>query len=175
MRNNEASALILFALVAFGAARKASGAAPTRHRFGDGVPLGPHNSDAMNKAGARAYDVLRDDAGHEDDLPGPALTRQAVLAIAKHAGFPDPKLAAAIALAESGGVPRAFVRSSREYSVGLWQINTMAHPYSVLDMKDPLKNAAAAFKISKGGRDWKPWTVYNNGRYRTFQTGILAP
>ena len=129
---------------------------------------------ALQQFGARAYDALHDDAGHARDLPGKQLSRQAVLAIARRAGFPDPKLAAAIALAESGGVPGAFLRSSREYSVGLWQINTMVHPYSVDAMKDPIKNAAAAFKISRGGTDWRPWAAYTKGRYRAFQTGVLA-
>lgn len=129
---------------------------------------------ALENAGARFYDYLHNDAGHVKDLPGKALTRAAVLQIATQAGFPDPKLAAAIALAESGGVPGGMLTSSREISVGLWQINTKVHPYTVDDMKDPIKNAAAAFKISKGGKDWRPWSTYTNGKYKTFQTGILA-
>lgn len=129
---------------------------------------------ALERSGARLYDLLHDDEGHKQDLPGRQLTRQAVLDIATLAGFPDPKLAAAIAIAESGGVPGAFVRSSREYSVGLWQINTRVHPYSVDAMKDPLKNAAAAMQISNGGTDWSPWTTYKTGAYKQFRTGILA-
>lgn len=129
---------------------------------------------ALENAGARVYDYLHNDAGHVKDLPGHQLTRAAVLQIATRAGFPDPKLAAAIALAESGGVPGAMLSSSREISVGLWQINTKVHPYTVDDMKDPIKNAAAAFKISKAGTDWRPWSAYTNGRYKTFQTGVLA-
>lgn len=129
---------------------------------------------ALEESGARIYDLLHDDEGHKQDLPGKQLTRQAVLAIATRAGFPDPKLASAIAFAESGGVPGTFLRSSREYSVGLWQINTKVHPYSVQDMKDPIKNAAAAFVVSKGGTDWTPWSTFNDGKYRQFQTGIFA-
>jgi Lysozyme like domain len=129
---------------------------------------------ALQRGGARVYDWLHNDEGHKQDLPGHQLTRQAVLEIATRTGFPNPKLASAIAFAESGGVPGAFVRSSREYSVGLWQINTMAHPYSVADMKDPLKNAQAAFMISRGGTDWTPWTMYRNGKYRLFLTGVFA-
>lgn len=130
---------------------------------------------AVERGGARIYDALHNDANHEQDLPGKGMTRTQVLAIAKYAGFADPKLAAAIAFAESGGVPGAFLRSSREYSVGLWQINTMVHPYSVAMMKDPLSNAAAAYKISKGGTDWRPWSAFTNGSYQKFRTGILAP
>lgn len=132
-------------------------------------------ADPLERGGARVYDALHNDSGHERDLPGKQLTRQAVLAIAKNAGFSDPKLATAIALAESGGVPNALNRTSREVSVGLWQINTMSHPYSADDMRDPIKNARAAFRISRGGRDWSAWAAFTKGRYRQFQTGILAP
>lgn len=130
--------------------------------------------DAQHEYGASVYDVLHDDAGHKQDLPGETLTRAALLQLATRAGFKDPKLAAAVALAESGGVTGAVNRSSREYSVGLWQINTKKHPYSVDDMKDPLKNARAALAISHGGTDWKPWPTFTNGKYLQFKTGILA-
>ena len=145
--------------------------------------LGDLLSDAgkvLQQNGAKLYDVLHDDSGHQQDLPsgpggsGHALPREAILAIATLAGFPDPKLAAAIAMAESGGFANALARSSREISVGLWQINTMVHPYTVEDMREPMKNAAAAFKISKSGKNWKPWSAYTNGRYKQFQTGVLA-
>jgi hypothetical protein len=98
-----------------------------------------------------------------------------VLAIAKAAGFPDPKLAAAIAMAESGGVPNALASTAREYSVGLWQINTLTHPsYSRDALTDPAKNAAAAFEISQGGTNWRPWSTYTSGKYKMFLTGVLA-
>lgn len=129
----------------------------------------------LERAGATLYDVLHDDAGHKNDLPGHQLTRAALLAIATKAGFPDPKLASAIALAESGGVPGAVLRSSRENSIGLWQINLKAHPqFSEADMKDPMKNALAAMIISKRGTDWSDWSAYTHNRYQQFQTGILA-
>jgi hypothetical protein len=130
---------------------------------------------ALQQGGAQLYEVLHpDEANHANDLPGKQLPREAVLAIATLAGFPDPKLAAAIAMAESGGVPNAIARSSREFSVGLWQINTKVHPYTPAQMAEPMQNAAAAFKISKGGTSWKPWGAFTNGSYKKFQTGILA-
>jgi hypothetical protein len=129
---------------------------------------------ALQNAGVRFYEMLHDDMAHQKDLPGKGLPRQAVLDLARATGFPDPKLAAAIALAESGGISGAILRSSREYSVGLWQINTMVHPYTPEEMKDPVKNALAAFKISKAGSNWTPWSTYKNGRYKHFLTGILA-
>lgn len=129
---------------------------------------------ALQQQGVRIYEFTHDDEGHVRDLPGNQMTRQALLTLATKAGFPDPKLATAIALAESGGVPGAILRSAREISVGLWQINTKVHPYTVDEMKDPLKNAAAALAISKHGTDWKPWATFTSGKYRKFQTGILA-
>lgn len=128
----------------------------------------------IEQSGAKLYEWLHNDEGHVKDLPGHQMTRAAVLAIAQAAGFPDPKLAAAIAFAESGGIPNAILRNSREYSVGLWQINTNVHPYTPEDMADPVKNAAAAFVISKGGKDWRPWSTYKNGKYKQFQTGLFA-
>jgi hypothetical protein len=131
-------------------------------------------TEALQQGGAKLYDVLHDDADHKQDLPGPRLKADAILALATNAGFPDPKLAAAIALGESLGYVGVKNITPREYSVGLWQINTKVHPYSPADMRDPIKNAAAAFAIySKNG--WQPWGAYTNGRYKQFRKGILAP
>lgn len=130
----------------------------------------------LERAGATLYDLIHDDAGHKRDLPMNPLSKTAVLAIATAAGFPDPKLAAAIAYAESGGVPNALASTSREYSVGLWQINLLTHPsYNRDELSDPAKNAAAAFEISQGGTNWRPWTTYMSGKYKMFLNGVLAP
>lgn len=129
---------------------------------------------ALQQGGATLYDALHDDAGHKNDLPGHQLTRARVLAIATKQGFPNPKLASAIAFAESGGVPNAVLRNDREYSVGLWQINTRVHPYSPADMSDPVKNAWVAYVISKAGTDWSPWSTFKNGSYKKFLTGVFA-
>jgi hypothetical protein len=130
---------------------------------------------AMQRGGASLYDWIHDDAGHKQHLPGRQLTRAAVLQLATQAGFPDPKLASAIAFAESGGVPGAITSSSRELSIGLWQINTRAHPqYPVEWLKDPLNNARAAYAISRGGSNWKPWSAFTSGAYHKFQTGTFA-
>ena len=151
--------------------------APTGLRGYRGDP-GPQGSlwERQMYGGARLYDrVLRNDPGHEQDLPGKQMTKQGVLALATATGFKNPKLASAIAFAESGGVPGAVLQTPNEYSVGLWQINLMAHPlYSIDDMKDPVRNAIAAFRISKGGTNWTPWTTYTSGKYRQFLTGVLA-
>jgi Tfp pilus assembly protein PilP len=126
---------------------------------------------ALEQAGAKAYEVVHpEQRAHADDLPGHALHQDAIEAIAQSVGFPNPHLASAFAMAESHGYPNALVRSSREYSVGLWQINLLAHPqYTHEQMADPYQNAAAAFLISKRGTDWEPWhTTLHSGAYRRF-------
>ena len=129
---------------------------------------------AMERAGLNLYEAIHNDQGHMKDLPAKPLSKSAVLELAKKAGFPHPKVAAAIAYAESGGIPNAL-SPSPERSVGLWQINTRAHPtYLFEDMKIPAKNAHAAFSISKGGTDWSPWTTYTSGKYKMHLTGVLA-
>lgn len=133
----------------------------------------PALTEAGSKAGKQLYEVLHNDPGHTKNLPNNPLSKAAVLQIAKDAGFPNPKLAAAIAYAESGGVVNALGDSG--VSVGLWQINTRAHPtYLKEDMKIAAKNARAAFAISKGGTNWKPWSTYVNGKYKLYLTGVLA-
>lgn len=126
---------------------------------------------AAEQAGAKAYEALHpSERAHADDLPGHQLTQHAVEVIAQIAGFPNPHLAAAFAMAESGGVPNAINRSSREYSVGLWQINLLAHPqYTHEQMADPYQNAAAALAISRNGTWWEPWhNTLHSGAYRKF-------
>lgn len=134
-----------------------------------------HIAPALQQQGAKLYDWVHNDAGHRRDLPMNPISKVAILQLAKDAGFPNPKLAAAIAMAESGGVPNALASTSREYSVGLWQINRKAHPeFTQEELSDPEKNAAVAFVISKGGTDWSPWTTYTSGAYKMFLTGVLA-
>ena len=97
---------------------------------------------------------------------------------------------AAVALAESGGCRYAlhgpkdlrpfalctYTYSTGENSVGLWQINLMAHrAYSVGAMFDPVQNARAAVTIY---RDSGPgaWSTYTSGAYRSFvPAGAGAP
>jgi hypothetical protein len=44
------------------------------------------------------------------------------------------------------------------------------HPYTKTQMQDPAQNAAAAWKISSGGTNWKPWSAYTNGSYLLYMT-----
>ena len=96
-----------------------------------------------------------------------ALSFEAIESLARSVGFPDPELAAAIALAESSGIATAVGDGGT--SIGLWQINTTAHPqFSRADLVDPTFNAQTALGISKRGTDWKPWSTYNSGAYKRF-------
>jgi hypothetical protein len=125
---------------------------------------------ALQQGGAAAYEMVHpSEQQHRDDLPGHQWKIDRLIDLAADVGFPEPELAAAIAMAESGGVPNALTKTDREESVGLWQINLRAWPmYSREQMSDPVQNANAAYKISRRGTDWTPWSVYKSGRYLRF-------
>lgn len=137
---------------------------------------------ALQQGGAKLYEATHPkERAHANDLPGHQLTKAAVLDLAMRAGFPDPHVATAIAMAESGGVPNALgdLRDGQFISIGLWQINVRAHPeYTREQLTDPGQNALAALKISKGGLDWRPWSTWwknaskkigpGEGRYKAY-------
>ncbi|MEU4742578.1 transglycosylase SLT domain-containing protein [Actinosynnema sp. NPDC023658] len=101
--------------------------------------------------------------------------------IARHAhdaGFrgQDLTIAVAVALAESGGDPRAHNSTPPDDSYGLWQINMLGAMGparrrefgldSNRELFDPAENARAANKISGDGHSWTPWSTYTNGAYK---------
>jgi hypothetical protein len=107
-------------------------------------------------------------------------------ALAVSVGFPDPALAAAVAMAESGGDPCAngdphnSSSCSNDYSstsFGLWQIHVTAHPqYNSSQLKNDVNyNAQAALAISSKGANWNPWSTYTSGAYKKYYTGPSAP
>jgi hypothetical protein len=109
-----------------------------------------------------------------------SLTIPELQALARAAGFPPtasvdgqtfdiPALAAAVAMAESGGDPNAYGDAQYGGSIGLWQVNLPAHPsYTAAELYDPATNAAAAYAISSGGTNWQPWTTYREGLYKPY-------
>jgi hypothetical protein len=106
------------------------------------------------------------------DPPG-AYTLGALQGLAQRHGFPDPALAAAVAMAESSGRPTAVNRNTDgTIDRGLWQINSIHGAQSTFDVES---NANAAFAISGGGRNWSPWTVYKSGAYRRFDHPASIP
>lgn len=134
---------------------------------GDGVHLGPAGAQVWAAAVAAAL-VFQ---------PQQRMTLDDLQSLATSVGFPDPDLAAAIAMAESGGDPRIVGDLQSGGSVGLWQINVPAHPeLDASRLKEPAYNAKAALAISKNGTNWNAWTVYRNGAYKKFyrKMGALA-
>lgn len=88
------------------------------------------------------------------------------------AGFPSGVPSAngiAIVCAESGRDPAAtFTNTDSSIDRGLWQINSKWHA-EVTDAQafDPKLATEAAYRISKGGLDFTPWSTWGNGAYRT--------
>lgn len=107
-----------------------------------------------------------------------ALTGPQLVKLAQDAGL-DParaRIAAAIAIAESGGRPEAHNRNpaTKDDSYGLWQVNLdpqvvdpnlrmrqigITNPNELLD---PATNARAMAQISGNGKSWTQWSTYNN-------------
>lgn len=87
-------------------------------------------------------------------------------------------VAAAIALAESGGHPSSLnnTPSTGDYSVGLWQINYFGNLYPGRTaafgppdaLTDPLANARAAVTVSNGGNNFDPWSTFLSGAYKQY-------
>lgn len=97
-------------------------------------------------------------------------------ALAASVGFPDANLAAAVAMAESGGDPQILGDVEYGGSIGLWQINLPSNPqYDASALKDPTYNANAALAISKNGTNWNPWTTYRTGAYKRWYSGPGGP
>lgn len=103
------------------------------------------------------------------------LTQGQVQAIAVAAGLPDPKLMAAIAMAESGG--RTDARGTVG-EIGLWQINQPVHvkahsTWTVAYLQNPVNNAYAA-KTVLASQGLGAWTVYTSGAYKRFYGGTVS-
>jgi hypothetical protein len=106
----------------------------------------------------------------------PTLTQPQVEMVARASGLPgDPKVWAAVAMAESSGNTTAKNPSSGAY--GLWQI----HPIHRQDyptwtekwLSDPVNNARAAAKVhAKQG--WGAWEAYTSGAYKRYLTAPVT-
>ena len=103
------------------------------------------------------------------------LTQSQVYSIALAAGLPNPKLMAAIAMAESSG--RTDVVNSIG-AVGLWQINqpvhVKSHPtWTVAYLKNPMNNALAA-KVILNSQGLRAWEAYTNGAYKRYYSSTVT-
>jgi hypothetical protein len=109
-----------------------------------------------------------------------ALSQSEIYSLAKSVGLSDSraKVAAAIAMAESGGDPNAHNSKPPDDSYGLWQINMLGamgpNRRAHLGLKDnaelhnPQINAKAMKWISQDGGNFSPWSTYTNGSYLKF-------
>lgn len=82
-------------------------------------------------------------------------------------------------MGESGGRTDArgdttITTSTWGPSIGLWQIRSINSQRGTggerdeLANTDPQKNARAMMSISANGTNWRPWSVYTSGKYRTY-------
>lgn len=111
---------------------------------------------------------------------GVKLGYSEILALAQAAGFgADSDTAAAVALAESGGDPRAYNPETQactpegEGSYGLWQVyHKKHHEFPADALFDPATNATEAFNVySQAGNTFKPWSTFKSGAYEKFLQG----
>lgn len=108
------------------------------------------------------------------------------LALAQGLSPSAAKTAAAIAMAESGGNPRAHNGNAGtgDDSYGLWQINMLGALgparraqlglSSNDQLFDPVTNAKAMRMISSTGTNFQPWSVYKSGAYQKYMGADVA-
>ncbi len=112
------------------------------------------------------------------------MTVDELRALAREVGFAgiSADIAAAVAMAESGGDPFAQgdphgtpgpTPNGTSTSFGLWQVHAPVHPqYDAAQLLTNVRYCArAAFEISSGGTNWQPWTTFRDGSYRKFMPG----
>lgn len=103
-----------------------------------------------------------------------------IVKLAEDAGLNEnrARIAAAIALAESGGDPNLVTDDSDDLSYGLWQINMKGplgpqrrHDFGLpsnTTLLDPRRNAFVMAALSKDGGNFNAWTTYTSGKYKKF-------
>ena len=102
---------------------------------------------------------------------GPAASSDVAAAVAQAESGGDPSKINNTAYATRPGYHAPSAGAQPEYSVGLWQINLVAHPgYTEAAMLTPAGNAAAAVAISASGTSFAAWTTYVDGAYIPFLT-----
>lgn len=106
------------------------------------------------------------------------LTPRELLAVLKEAGWPESKrtLAAAVALAESGGSPFIY-NTYKQGHFGLFQISRSAWPEFFAggsdQWADPVANAKKALEIQKQS-GWKAWEGYTNDRWTKYKNDVAS-
>jgi hypothetical protein len=105
------------------------------------------------------------------------LTQSQIYTLAVIVGMPQPRVMAAIAMAESGGDTRAHNPNPPDNSYGLWQINMLGgmgpdrrKEFGISTNEalfNPLTNALAAKKILSS-QGLRAWSTYTNGAYQRY-------
>lgn len=115
-------------------------------------------------------------AGLWIEAGGPGIVSSVAAAIAEAESGGDSTKINNTAYQDLAGYHHAVPGAQPEYSVGLWQINLLAHPsYTKAEMLDPLQNAKAAVAISDGGANFDPWSTYTSGAYRQYVQFNFTP
>jgi Lysozyme like domain len=123
-------------------------------------------------------------------VPGAGvLSWEDVVKVAYAAGFRGSALQTMVAITEpeSGRNPRAHNPNPPDDSYGLWQINMLGSmgpdrarqwgldpnaPYD--ELYDPNVNARAAWDLSGGGTNFRPWSTYNRSDYQQYMDEARA-
>lgn len=106
------------------------------------------------------------------------LSARELLRVMKEAGWPEKSrtLAAAVALAESGGSPFIY-NTYKQGHFGLFQISRSAWPEFFAggsdQWADPVANARKALEI-KNKQGWKAWEGFTNDRYTKYNNEVAA-
>lgn len=89
---------------------------------------------------------------------------------------PQIVVAIAVAMAESSCSPHAVnVNSGGSRDRGLWQMNSVYHPEVSDSCAFQIQcNADAAWNTSDHGANWKPWSAYTNGSWKTYVADAKA-
>lgn len=109
---------------------------------------------------------------------GRALTVDEMLKLASSIGWTGEhlRIAVAIAYGESRWNPNAKNLTPPDYSIGLWQINMLAHNdrFGTEDeLCIPERNAQAAWALYTGrGRTFADWSVYKSGEYLQYMPDV---
>jgi hypothetical protein len=143
--------------------------------------LDPYVEDSLRKGAEKAKDKLgtqsyingvwgSGDKGYGGNPAPGAMSVGDMKAAALRAGFEEEpaNIMAATAMAESGGNPHA-ANEVGEHSYGITQINADAHgPVAREALGNPDRAMQLAYKISEGGTNFAPWTMFKNGQYKQY-------
>lgn len=107
------------------------------------------------------------------------LTSEQIAQLAVNNGFSAQDITnlitcVAIAKAESSGRTDAVNNNTNGTADrGVWQINDVHNEkLPGQDRFDPNVNAQLMMMISSGGKNWQPWSTYNNGAYNRFTSEV---